>query len=140
MAFITALWCWLLTGLHGIWSLGIVRGYLDGGMMPLYPSLPVTYATFFMHSIFGPAVTFLLGCFACSVLPRVWHLMALMLAWGIGAFLGASSLAFEFQIDFGMTWAPTEAVRALFFHPVVTPFWLILGWAGTASMTRPFRL
>jgi len=53
--------------------------------------------------------------------------------------LGAADLSFIYQLDFGTTWGPTEAVRALFFHPVITPFMVVFGLAGTASLTRILR-
>ncbi|SMX38075.1 hypothetical protein [Octadecabacter ascidiaceicola] len=139
LAFITALWCWLLTALHGMWSFGVVLDYLNDGRMPLYPSLPVTYGTFFIYTITAPIVVFLLAFVACAALPPTYHLAAIMLAWTIGGFLGATGLAFEFQFDFGATWVGIEAFSALFFHPIMTPFWIIFGLAGTASFTRPLR-
>ncbi|MGJ8612148.1 MAG: hypothetical protein ACSHWY_13690 [Octadecabacter sp.] len=140
LALITALWCWLLTVLHAIWSFGIVLGYLDGGRIPLHPSLPVTYASFLMQALGAFAITFILALVACTAAPRRFHLAILMVIWLIGGYWGATDAAYYYQIDFGMTWRPHEAFRALFFHPIVTPFWIGLGLAGTASFTRPLRI
>lgn len=139
LALITSVWCWLLTALHGIWSFGIVLGYLDGGKVPLYPTWPVTYWGFFMDSIGAFAVPFVLALTFCALLPRPAHLAILLVAWLFGAYIGADNTAFIYQIDFGTTWAPTEAIRALFYHPIVTPFYVLLGLAGTASLTRAQR-
>lgn len=139
LALVVSLWCWLLTALHGIWSFGIVLGYLDGGKIPLYPSLPVTYASFFMYTLGAFAITFPLAFVVCSFLAARFHLAALMLIWVVGAYWGALDITFTYQIDFGTTWRPHEAFLALFFHPIVTPFWIALGLAGTSSLTRPLR-
>ncbi|MCW1951025.1 MAG: hypothetical protein KIH44_006640 [Octadecabacter sp.] len=139
LALITSVWCWLLTALHGVWSFGIVLGYLDGGRVPLYPNWSVTYWGFFMDAIGAFAVPFLLILTVCSVLPKYTHLPVLLTAWMLGAFIGASNTVFIYQIDFGATWAPLEALRALYVHPIVTPFCILFGLAGTVSLTRPQR-
>ncbi|MDA9208512.1 hypothetical protein N9O61_06495 [Octadecabacter sp.] len=139
LAIVTALWCWLLTAAHGIWSLGLERGYLDGGRIPLYPSLPVTYGSFFIDSFSALFITFLFAFGMSAVLPRTYHLPSACIAWGVGAYIGLSGIAFVYQIDFGTTFAPFEATRALILHPFVTPVWLVLGIAGTAFLTVPFR-
>lgn len=139
LALITSLWCWLLTALHGIWSFGIVLGYLDGGRVPLYPTWPVTYSGFFMDAIGAFGVPFVLILTLCIALPSRFHLAIALIAWVIGGWVGAGNTAFIYQIDFGTTWTPIEALKALFYHPVVTPLWLVLGMLGTVSLTRPIR-
>jgi len=139
LALITGLWCWLLTALHGIWSFGIVHEYLYGGRIPFSPTFPVTYGSFFIDALGAFAAPFLLLIIVCAIVPRQYHLMSVILGWLIGAWIGASNISFMYQIDFGTTWGPFEAFRALFFHPIVTPFWLIFGVLGTVSLTRPVR-
>lgn len=135
----TSLWCWLLTTLHCIWSFGIVLGYLDGGQVPLYPEWSVTYGGFLMDAIGAFLVPFVLIFTLCTVLPHRFHLASTLTAWVIGAWVGADNTAFVYQIDFGTTWGPTDALRALFYHPIVTPLWLMLGLAGTVTLTRNLR-
>ncbi len=139
LAIVTALWCWLLTAAHGIWSLGLVGGYLDGGRIPLYPSLPVTYGSFFIDSFSALFVAFLFTFGFSVALPRAYHLPSACIAWVIGAFIGLGGIAFVYQIDFGTTFGPFEATLELILHPFVTPVWLVLGLAGTAFFTIPFR-
>lgn len=139
IAGITALWAWLITALHAAWSFGIVEGYFDGGRVPLYPTIPVAYGEFFFFATLTLFITFVLAAIWCSIAPQRFHLIGLLVAWAIGSWAGAENVSFIFQIDYGTTWGPTEAVRALFFHPLVTPFAVILGVLGTHSLTRPLR-
>lgn len=139
LALITALWCWLLSALHGIWSFGIVLGYLDGGMVPLYPSWPVSYWGFFMDAILAFVLPLMLVFTVCIVVPAQRSLIVILIAWAFGAWVGAANVSFIYQIDFGTTWSPWEAVTELFVHPVFTPIWLVVGLVGAASLTRPLR-
>ena len=107
--------------------------------MPLYQTWPVTYGGFFMDAIGAFAIPFVLILTFCALLPKYAHLAVLMVAWLFGAFIGANNTAFIYQIDFGATWGPLEAIRALFFHPIVTPFFVLFGLAGTVSLTRLLR-
>lgn len=140
LALVTSVWCWVLTAGHSIWSFGIVLGYLDGGRIPLYPTFPVTYGSFFIDTFGAFSVTFLFVLLVSLALPKRAQLTIVCVGWFIGAWVGASDTAFTYQIDFGTTWAPFEAMRELFFHPVVTPFWLLFGMAGTVSLTRAIRV
>lgn len=74
--------------------------YLDGGVMPFYPTLPVTYGSFFVQSPIAPDEVFAL---AISVRVGNNHL---------------------------------HSIAALFYRPIVTPVWLLMGLAGTTIFTR----
>ena len=86
------------------------------------------------------AVTFLVAFVLTALTPRPLHAAVLCLSWLIGAGFMAVDVSFLFLDHGGGTWLPQEAVRAKFYHPIITPFWILLGLAGTASMTRPARL
>lgn len=92
-----------------------------------------------MHTLGAFAITFILALVVCSVVVGRFQLAALMIIWLIGGYWGGTDLAFIYQIDFGTTWRPYEAFRGLFYHPIVTPFWIAVGLAGTSSLTRAFR-
>ncbi|MDG1408762.1 MAG: hypothetical protein P8Q50_13355 [Octadecabacter sp.] len=139
LTIITSLWCWIITALHGAWSFGIVEGYLDGGRVPLYPTMPVIYGEFFFQALVSLLITFALAVIWCSFAPQPLRLIGVLVAWLIGFWAGAENISFTFQIDYGTTWAPFEALRALFIHSIVTPFALVMGVLGTYSLTRPFR-
>ncbi|MCF2870267.1 hypothetical protein L0664_04235 [Octadecabacter sp. G9-8] len=139
LSIITALWCWVLTAGYTIWKFGYVDGYLELGEIPFNPTIPITYLTLFMLTIGAFGVTFVVGIIATMVSPPRWHLWAVLAAWCIGAGVAAIDVSFLFLDHGGGTWLPHEALRATFFHPIVTPFWIILGLAGTASLTRPLR-
>ena len=139
LALITALWAWAVAALHGIWSLGIVEGYLDGGRVPLYQTIPVTYTEFFLQGAVAPVVAFPLILIWCSFAPQRFHLAGLFVSWLIGVWAAAENISFTFQIDYGTTWGAGEAIRALFYHPVVTHFALVFGLLGVFTLTRPFR-
>ncbi len=139
LAFVVSIWCWVLVSLHGVWSFGMVEGYLDGGRMPLTPSFDVTYVQFFLYGLSSIVVTFPLALFWSSFAPQHFNLAGLLVCWLIGFWTGAESIAFAFQIDYGATWGPFEAFFELFFHPVVTPFALAFGLFGTNSLTGAIR-
>lgn len=139
LALVTSVWCWVLTAGHGIWSFGIMHGYLDGGRIPSSPTFPVTYGSFFIDSFAALWVPFTIILLLCLALPTWQHLIIVLMAWLIGALVGASQTIFAYQIDFGATWGPGEGFRGLYYHPIVTPFWLLIGLAGTASLTRSIR-
>ncbi|MBU2992977.1 hypothetical protein Q4555_02755 [Octadecabacter sp. 1_MG-2023] len=139
LALVTALWCWIMSALHGIWSFGIIRDYLDGGVVPLYPSMPVTYMTFFMYATGAFMVSFLAVFTLCVLAPSKFRLAIVLGAWLIGAWMGAANISFLFQIDFGTTWRTWEAILSLFVHGLFTPIWLFIGLWGTEALTRPLR-
>lgn len=139
IAAVTSLWCWIMVAGHGIWSLGFVRGYLQGGEIPLFPGQSVTYGSFFVHSLGAVALPFMVLLIACFALPKKYHLPLILAAWLLGAWAGLDNLAFVYQLDYGTTWAPGEALRALVYHPIITPFWGALGLVGALSLTRPLR-
>lgn len=139
LALITGLWCWVLSALHGVWSLGIIHGYLEGGTIPFYPSLPVTYKSFFMGAFGGFIAPFILVFTLCILVPPRHSIYVIVASWLIGAWIAAANIAFTYQIDFGTTWTSWEALSSLFYHPIFTPVWLALGLIGAASLTRPLR-
>ena len=136
LSFWVALWAWFLVTLHGIWTFGYVYGYLDEGRMPLTPSLPVTYAEFIFLGCVAFIVSFPLGLIANLAFPMPFCVSARVTSCITGSYIAAESMAFEFQIDFGATWGPNEAMLELFVDPVVTPIWLVLGICGTALFAR----
>lgn len=138
-AVLISLWCWLIAAFHAAWSFGIVEGYLEGGRVPLYPTIPVTYGEFFFFTVIAPMLTFVLALIWGSIAPQRYNLIGFFVCWLIGFWAGAENVSFTFQIDYGTSWGPTEALRALFFHPLVTPFAIVFGLAGTATLTRPLR-
>ena len=101
--------------------------------------MPVTYSEFFFQPLVSLLITFALAVIWCSFAPQPLHLIGVLVAWLIGFWAGAENISFTFQIDYGTTWAPFEALRALFIHPIVTPFALVMGVLATYSLTRPFR-
>jgi len=139
LALITGVWCWVVTALHGAWSLGVVRDYFEGGTVPLYPTIPVTYSGFFMMSLVSLFAALVLTFLWSSFAPKRFVLAGLVASWIAGFWFGADQISFNFQADFGSTWAPTEAFRTLFWHPIVTPFVLIFGPFSAATLTRRWR-
>ncbi|MEL6959603.1 MAG: hypothetical protein AAGL89_11700 [Pseudomonadota bacterium] len=131
-----AIWAWLLVAAHGIWSFGIIHDYLNGGMLPLFPGIPVTYGMFFRESLPTALGGFFI-CTACVIAapPRLAPIAA-MIGLTIALLDGTSDLTFLFQIDFGTTWLRSEALWELFVHPIVTPFWLALALVGAARIPR----
>ena len=136
LSLITALWCWLATALYSLWKFGIVGGYLAQGFIPFPSTIPINYLSFFMFTIGAFGVTFMIALFATFIIPPRWALIALWAAWLVGATLAAVDVSFVFLDHGGGTWLPREALRAQFFHPIITPFYVVLGLAGTASLTR----
>jgi hypothetical protein len=92
-----------------------------------------------MDTLGAFAVPFVFILTFCIIAPTRFYIGIAMVAWLLGALSGANATAYIFQIDFGATWAPLEALRELYIHPIVTPFAVILGLAGTASLTRFLR-
>jgi len=138
-AFRTALWCWILTAAHGIWLLGHRHGYLDGGFIPLYPSQPVTYASFFVDSVSALVCAFLLTFSLCIVLPLKLHLASICIGWLVGGLVGLGGIAFVYRIDFGTTFTPIEATKVIMVDPMITSIWFALGIVGAAVLTAPIR-
>lgn len=136
IAIVASVWCWVVVTLHGILSIGIVLGYLEGSTIPLTPSLPVTYGTFFVQSIGAFVVPFFLILMQCSIAPRGYAFAIVALCLVVGFYTGAGDIAYAFQLDFGTTWGWGEAARALFYHPVVTPFAIVFGLLATYAFTR----
>ena len=139
LSLMTALWCWLLTGLHALWKFGVVDGFLALGEIPFPSTMSINYLSFFMFTIGAFAVTFLVGLVGTSVVPRRYALIPLCGAWLIGGLLAAVDVSFVFLDHGGGTWLPREAFVAQFYHPIVTPFWIVFGLAGTTSLTRSRR-
>jgi len=139
LALITSVWCWCLTALHGVWSFGIVRDYFDGRETPFYPYEPATYATFFICALSALFTTFLACFVGCFAVPYKRHLLVIIAAWLLGAYFGATETAFAFISDTGSTWDELSLLTALFYHPIVTPIYLIVGIAGAVVFTRPLR-
>ena len=139
VSIVTALWCWLLTAIYALWKFGLVDGYLAAGEITFPSTLAINYLSFFMFTFGAFGVTFFVGFVLCALSPASWNLGFLCLAWLVGAAVAAVDVSFVFLDHGGGTWLPREALRAKFYHPIVTPFWIALGLAGTASLTRLLR-
>ena len=136
---ITALWCWLLCAGYVIWKFGWTDGYLALGEIPFNTSYPVTYATLFIYTFGAFGITFAAAFALTLVSPYRLRIAALCIAWLMGSAVAAVDTSFLFLDHGGGTWLPHEAVRAKFYHPIVTPFWVVVGLTGTASLTRFLR-
>lgn len=139
LSLMTALWCWLLTALHAIWKFGVVEGFLELGEISFPSTIPITYLSFFMFTFGAFGITFMVAFALCAVTPPRGRLIALCVAWLIGGAIAAVDVSFIFLDHGGGTWLPQEAFWARFYHPIVTPFWIGFGLAGTASLTRSLR-
>ncbi len=122
-----------------MWSFGVIDGYSDGRTMPFYPYGSASYGTFFLSAIGAFVIAFFATFFACSALPQRFHLGAVIAAWLLGAYVGARGIASRFTADQSMIPQVWDVFTGLHLHPIVSPFFLFLGVAGLASLTRPFR-
>jgi hypothetical protein len=124
-----ALWLHALAGVPG--------DYLRQGY-PVYPGFRVTRFNLAIDAGLATLPILLFGVLAAVLVARwnVWRLVALpvvALLW----LRGADGMIFPFTIDFGTTWGPFEALRALFLHPLHTPLALAVLMAATYALMAP---
>jgi len=139
LAMLTALWCWLLTASYVIWKFGFVEGYLALGQIPFNPSIPINYLLLFILTFGAFGITFVTAFALTAIAPPRLRLLALCMAWIVGGAFASLDASFLFLDHGGGTWLPHEAFLARFYHPIATPFWIVFGLAGTASLTRSLR-
>ena len=116
---------------HGFWVFGVEMDYLNGGVQPMAPSLPVTTLLFAEMALMPALLTALLMAMTLALTRRFPNLqcgLALCL-WLILWFVSANAIAAAFAIDFGTTWGFLEPFGALMAHALVTPACLIISLA-----------
>lgn len=116
-----SLWVAALHILGNGWS------YLGQGY-PLYPRLKVSQASLLLDAALQAAPIAIVAAVLAAVLPRSGWLTPLLGAlFIVGYGIGLDGIAYLFSIDFGTTWAPGEAARALMTDPLWTPLTVLCG-------------
>ncbi len=111
---------------------GIPGDYLGQGY-PLFPGLTVSVASLALDAALATLAVLPLAALS---LWRGWRLRALPVLAGLWLW-GGAMVIYPFVIDFGTTWQGTEALRALFLHPVRTPLALAALMAAGYGLLAP---
>jgi hypothetical protein len=128
-AILTHLTLWF----HGFWVFGVEMDYLNGGMQPMAPTLPVTTLFFAELALVPALLTAVVLALALSLtrhrsisIQRAITLPLWLILW----FIAANAIAAQFAVDFGTTWQFMEPFRALMAHAILTPACVIAGLAS----------
>jgi hypothetical protein len=127
---------WAALATNGIAVIGYELGYLDGGAWPMTPSVPVTLSSLVWLSM-PLAVLFGIASLLISLIGyrrTVWPLLGLL--WLVAGYLGGSLLASQIEVDFGATWAGTQAFRSLFFRTHISVPLALAGVMTLALLAR----